>query len=229
MKKKRFAVNIIGICLILLVCGMVDAKEPRPPEVSKTFSPEKEKRISDMERLNVSECFEQLKALDFLLDSDFSDKAAYKCFKNRKAEAIEYAIDQLRQPAYRVNGEAVIPNYDQYVAKTVLKVFATEAEGLLFKAYKEGSAETRANALYVMGPMAGSKAKNLLIEALGDKTVYEETYPGMEGKPLRVCDMAYNQLRLRYADELVDLPRTIANVHRIETRDSYIDEMRSRF
>jgi hypothetical protein len=51
----------------------------------------------------------------------------------------------------------------------------------------------------------------------------------MPGDPLRVCDMAYNQLRLRYAEELVDLPRAIGNSHRMEIRDDYIDDLSSRF
>lgn len=229
MNKKQFAITIAGIFLILVHCGAADAKEPTLPEVNKVFSPEKEERLFALEKLSIGECFEELKELDFLLDDDYLNKAAYKCLKKNIDEAIDYAIEYLKQPAKTVEGETVVMNDEQYVAKAVMRVFALEAENKLFIAYRNGSAETRAHLLYAMGMMASKKAKNQLIEALDDKAVYEETYPEMEGKPLRVCDMAYNQLRLRYADELIDLPRNIANLHRIELRDSYIHEMKIRF
>ena len=229
MKKNQLAKTIAGICLILIHFGVADAKEPTLPKLNIVFSPEKEERLSDLEKLSVGDCFEELKDIDFLIDDDYSNKAVYKCFKKNIDDAIEYAIEYLKQPAKTVEGETVIMNDNHYVAKAVLRVFALEAENKLVKAYKKGSPETRAYILYAMGMMASKKAKNQLIEALDDKAVYEKTYPEMEGEPRRVCDMAYNQLRLRYAEELVDLPRTIADSDPIKIRDSYIDEMNTRF
>jgi hypothetical protein len=229
MKRKHLAITISGIYLIFVLFVVADAKEPTRPELNIVFSPEKEERLSNLEKLSVGDCFEELKDTVFFIDDDYLNKAAYKCFKKDIDEAIEYAIEYLKQPAKTVEGEMVTMNDNHYVAKAVMRVFALESENKLFIAYRNGSAETRAHLLYAMGMMASKKAKNQLIEALDDKAVYEETYPEMEGEPMRVCDMAYNQLRLRYAEELVDLPRTIANLHRIELRDSYIHEMRIRF
>ena len=215
--------------LVMLFSGLTAAKEPTLPNVTKALTPEKELRISKLSTLSLTNCFQELKKNEVLSDKDFSNKTAYACFKARKSQAFGYILDRLNQPAQLTDGETVIPNYDLYAAKAVSIVFASDAEELLVDTYRNADDLTKANILYVLGQMSGTQAKNLLIEALNDQSVYEETSEEFEGIPLRICDMAYNQLRLRYADELVDLPRTISKVTRIETRDDYIDEMISRF
>ena len=229
MKKKRF--TIAGIFVAILLCGVAGGAEPTLPNATKVLSPAKEARIAAVAKSSVNACFEELKRPEVSLDEDFLNKAVYQCFNSRKAQALQYIVNRLNQPAFSVDGEMVTPNEDLPAAKAVSRVFAANAERVLLSAYRtsDSDALTKANILYIIGQISGTEGKNLLIEALDDQTFYEETYPEMEGIPLRICDMAYNQLRLRYADELKDLPRTISNVHRIETRDANIDEMASRF
>ena len=228
MIKKRYATMIVGFLLIFVYAGLVGSKEPNPPNVSKVLTPKKEARILQLEKVSVEQCYEQLKETEFLLDDDFSSKAAYRCFKNRKQVALRLAIDKLKKAQYTLEGENIVYNDDLYAAKIVSKVFSTDAEVLISNEYKKSTAQTKANMLMVLGQMSGNRARAILIEALNDQSAYEEDYPGMEGIPLRICDMAYNQLRLRYADELVDMPRTIGNPDRIEKRDFYIDDMKRR-
>ena len=228
MIKKRYVRMAGGLILLFGLAGLVGAKEPNPPNVNKTLSHIKEQRISQMETSSVQQCFEQLKAYEFYLDDDFSIKAAYKCFKNRKAQALRYAIDQLKNDQSKHEGEIVIFNDDLHATKTISRVFAEDAEIMLQNEYKKGTAQTKANILLVLGQLTGNRARYMLIDALNDQTVCEDTYPEIGGEPLRICDMAYNQLRLRYAEELVDMPRTIGNSDRIEKRDFYIDDMKRR-
>jgi len=67
----------------------------------------------------------------------------------------------------------------------------------------------------------GQEIKHLLIEALDDVASYGELAPDDMGEPLRVCDMAYNQLVLRYS--IRNVHRTIGPGNIIETRDQLID------
>ena len=228
MIKKRYATIIVGFLLIFVNAGLVGSKEPNPPNVSKVLSPKKEARILQLEKVSVNHCYEQLKETEFLLDDDFSGKAAYRCFKNRKQVTLRLVMDKLKNAPYTLEGENIVYNDDLYVAKIVSKVFSADAEVLISNEYKKSTAQTKANMLMVLGQMSGNRARAILTEALNDQSAYEEDYAGMEGIPLRICDMAYNQLRLRYADELVDLPRTIGNPDRIEKRDFYVADMKGR-
>ena len=229
MLKKRYAIALFGLSLTLLCAGMVGAKEPNPPNLDKALNSEQEARISRLEKESIKICFEELKQTEFLLNEDFSSKAAYRCFRNRKERAVQYAVDQLKNNPYSVIDERVVFNDDMQVAKTVIRAFSSEAEIVLLNEYKEANLQTKASILLVSGQLPGRGARLLLITALNDQSAYENPFKGMEGEPLRICDMAYNQLRLRYAEELNDMPRTIGNPDRIEKRDYYIDEMKNRF
>ena len=229
MLKKIYQSTIAGFFLVFIFSGIVGAKEPSAPNVNKALSPGKEARISQLERGSLKQCFEQLKETEFFLDDDFSSKTAYRCFRYRIESAVQYAIDKLKNNQYTIEGEKVVFNNDLQVAKTVARVFPSHAEVSLLNEYKEGNAQTKANILLVLGSIPGNRATSLLVKSLNDQSVYEEPFPGMEGEPLRICDMAYNQLRLRYAEELTDMPRMIGNPDRVEKRDFYIDEMKGRF
>ena len=60
-----------------------------------------------------------------------------------------------------------------------------------------------------------------------DKSVCEEKLPESVGDPLRVCDVAYNQIVLHF--EIQNVLRTIGTVHRIEVRDYHIDKLKAIF
>ena len=65
----------------------------------------------------------------------------------------------------------------------------------------------------------------LLIQALDDKSVYEEENPEVPSAYLCASVMlAYNQLVLRY--KIRNVLRTISPAHRIEDRDYHIGVMK---
>jgi hypothetical protein len=57
--------------------------------------------------------------------------------------------------------------------------------------------------------------------------VCEETLPESLGDPLRLCDVAYNQIVLHF--EIQNALRTIGTVHKIEIRDYHIDKVKGIF
>jgi hypothetical protein len=69
--------------------------------------------------------------------------------------------------------------------------------------------------------MAGGQSiRELLIDALDDEAFCEDTDPESIGKPLRICDVAYNQLVIRY--KIKKVQRVIGSIHAIDMRNQHI-------
>ena len=80
---------------------------------------------------------------------------------------------------------------------------------------------TKANIIRVSGGVSGGpEIRQLLIQALSDTTFCEEETPDSVGERMRICDVAYNQLVLRYG--IRNVLRTISPAHRINNRDYHI-------
>jgi hypothetical protein len=118
------------------------------------------------------------------------------------------------------------PNYDFYIGKKTLQIFPSESVGSLINLYNSSTdPAVRGNIICVLGTMEGGQnIRNLLIAALDDQTYCEEKHLEMEGKPMRICDEAYNQLVLRYHIEGV--LRCIGNAHSMDVRDDNIDTLK---
>lgn len=223
MKDKRIAILILFVYAFLGFSAFASAEEPTRPRVDRIFDPKKEAKIRQLENRSLKETFERLRDADFFANEDFLNKGIHKAFGFRKREAISFAIGYLRS-SQRTGGpkERREQIRDLYVAKKILQVFPEEAVNDLQDLYRMGDPITRRNVLYAAGKMAdGQAVKNMLIEALDDKSFSEESDPEMVGEPLRICDVAYNQLVLRY--RIKNVLRAIGNTHRIELRDYHID------
>lgn len=227
MKHQSIAITTIIIFCLTVLIGLAGAKEPTRPTVDYTFDSKKEAKILELKGLQVPEIFNRLKGIDFIINGKLLNKAIFVAFNNSKKEAVAYAMRHLSGPRQIVEGERVSRNYDFDVAKKILRMFPDEAVDSLLEVYNSSDPVTKSNIICVLGKMAGGQAiRNLLIEALDDKTFCEEEHPEMIGEPLRICDEAYNQLVLRYS--ITNVLRTIGNVHRIEIRDYHIDELKGR-
>ena len=100
--------------------------------------------------------------------------------------------------------------------------------GHLRQLYKDADSTTKGNIIEVLGTMpdsSGGVIEKLLVKALDDKTIYEEENTDVSGWPLRICDVAYNQLVLRL--KIKNVLRTIGNAHSIESRDYNITIIKS--
>jgi hypothetical protein len=219
------------IGLIIAVTGLLvwpaapaGGAEPEKPFVDGVFDVEKELKINEIAGLPVEEALKRLTGMEFLTDEELLNKSVSKAFGHRKTEAIASALDRLRLPAVeRGDGGVVNRSTEFHVCKKVMEVFPEEAAGKVLLLYRDGDEVTRGNLIRASGRMAGGTAiRTLLLDALDDQTVAgDAAHPEMMGAPLRICDIAYNQLVLRYA--IRDVLRTIGTVHKIENRDHHIN------
>jgi len=206
---------------------VAEASEPQRPEVNRVFDMEKEQKINMISSQSAGEAFEGLKDVEFLLDEDLLNKAIYKTFHQRKQEGIALSLQSLSLPEKEIiNGRKVHRAKDIYLARKIAEVFPDESAPVLVDLYGKGDATTKGNVVRVSGRMEGKIARNLLMKALDDKTFSGPEDPGVDGPPMRICDLAYNQLVLRY--RIRNVLRTIGPIDRIENRDYHINILKGR-
>lgn len=225
---ERIAITVFALSFLLSLSGLSSAGEPRRPVVDSIFDFEKEAEISDLIHRPSEEVLERLKDTDFYLHEDLSHKAIFKAFRHRRSEGIALALNRVKSPPKSmIEGKMVTRADDFVLAKRILEVFPEESVKRLLEIYRQGDAVTRGNIVRASGNIAGGDpVKDLLVRALDDKTFCEEESHEAVGEPLRVCDVAYNQLVLRYG--MKNVLRTIGPVHRIEVRDYHIDILKGR-
>ncbi len=226
---KYSVITILTISFLAVLLTSVNATEPQRPDVNRAFNSEKEAKINEVSAFSPQEAFDRLKGIDFVTDEDLLDKAIFKTFEHRKAKGIDLALKYLKLPVMEIKNGKLIANRtaDFYVAKKILEVFPDKSVGKLLKLYKKGDAVVKGNVIRASGKIAGGKRiRNLLIKALDDKTFCEEENPEIQGERLRICDIAYNQLVLRYKIE--NVRRSIGNIDTIEGRDYHIGILKSK-
>ena len=219
---KGIAIIILMIPFVISSNALGETREPARPNVNKMFDVQKEERINELAGLPVRGAFERMKAIEYLSDKDLMYKAVNKAFHNRKSEALMLARNYMGLPLTEVVGDKVISSGGDFlVAKRIFETFPEDATPLLVSLYEQGDAVTRGNIIRAVGNIAGGQEiRKLLIQALDDTAVYEEENPDSSGKPMRICDLAYNQLVLRY--NVRNVLRSISPAHRLENRDHHI-------
>lgn len=199
-----------------------DIREPSRPKVDMMFDDRKEAGINKLAGLSAQEVFENLKNAEYLLNTDLMYKAIYKSFYSRKQAALNLAVRYLRSPLTEViGGKPVSRLKDFTVAKRIFETFPEDAVIILVPLYDRSDEVTRANILQAAGKLAGGQqTRELFMRALNDRAAYEDENPDSSGRPMRICDMAYNQLVLRY--NIRNVLRTISPSHALQTRDYHI-------
>ena len=226
-----FFTVFINIIFLALPCTQTYGQEPKKPIFDKTFNAAAETEMQNLKGLHIGKAYNRLKDIDLSKNSDLMHKAVFTAFKNREKETINYALNFLKLPRIESkNGRIVSRSEDLYIAKKIFEVFPEQSVNDILQLYGNSDPSTRGNIIYAVGKMAGGQAiRNLLIESLDDKTDYddEETYPeGLSGPPLRICDIAYNQLVLRY--KIKHVLRAIGHAYRIEVRDYHINILKDK-
>lgn len=221
-----FHVGLVAGCLASLV-AVSGAFEPQKPDVNRVFDNKKEDVINKTSTLPSAEVLERLKGVDFIGEDDYISKTIYKSFQHRRNEGIALSLQNLSLPQREnVNGREVYRTKDFYIGKKIFEVFPEESIPRLLKLYETGDATTRGNVLRVSGNLAGPEITALLVNALDDKTFCDPEDPEVEGLPMRICDVAYNQLVLRY--RIKNVLRTIGPIYRPENRDYHISVLKGR-
>jgi hypothetical protein len=212
------------ISLVSLPALISHAKEPQRPNCDHVFNSEKEAKISQISNLSSEQVFIRLKSIDFVLDEQMMHKAIFIAFRHRRGEGIDLALNYITLPEREINnGDLIYRTEDHYVANNILKVFPHASINKLVELYEYGDSITRGNIVKALGQMAGDQPRKMLMDALYDKTVFDEDDSEMDGEPLRICDLAYNQLVLRY--NIKDVLRNIGYYLTIEKRDYHIDNL----
>jgi len=218
--------GLVAGCLASLVV-VAWAFEPQKPDIHRVFDDKKEDVINKTSTLPSAEVLERLKGVDFIGEEEFLYKTIHKSFRHRKDEGVVLSLQNLSLPEREnVNGREVHRTRDFYIGKKIFEVFPEESIPRLLKLYETGDATTRGNVLRVCGNLAGPEITALLVNALDDKTFCDPEDPEVEGLPMRLCDVAYNQLVLRY--RIKNVLRTIGPIYRPETRDYHIAVLKGR-
>jgi hypothetical protein len=217
MRRNMITMHVL-VGFVCFALGIANAAEPKRPNVDQVFSPEKEERISQLAEFSVQTVFENLKGPDFTAEEEYLNKAVQRAFNGRNAEAVQLALGYVKSGQIQK-----MPDGPQqlYVAKKVLEVFADEALESLLDLYGSGGPKVRRNVIYVVGQMAGGEpVRALLIHALEDTSSCEDVLEETIGDPMRICDVAYNQLVIRY--RVQGVLRAIGTSHSIMVRDHHI-------
>ena len=220
----------VGV-LVWVVCLLTSAgaAEIRRPDVNKMFGQTEEATIRSLRSQGPQEVFDRLKSSEFLANRDLAYKAVYVAFGHRRAQAFAHAENCLREPLVEVvEGRYVTRVREFNMAKKVFEVFPDEAVPRLLALYQRSDAITRGNILRAAhGIDGGPPIQSMLAQALDDPSAAEEEgIPEQLGAPLRVCDIAYNQLVLR--NGVRNVLRTISPGHKIEIRDYHISILKDR-
>ncbi len=227
-KRIFFLVSVAALMISVNAFG-VDFKEPNKPNTDKMFDSVKEKKMEEIASLAAEEAFAKLMADDFQCNPEMTYKAIYQAFRSRKAEILDLVQLYLMMPLREVGGgEAENREKEFLLSKRIFETFPEEAAPVLRALYNSGDDVTRGNTIRAAGQVAGGpEVKHLLIEALDDVSTYEEMAPDDMGEPMRVCDMAYNQLVLRYA--IKSMHRTIGPGNSPEVRDELRGMLKTMF
>jgi hypothetical protein len=178
--------------------------------------------------VGAEQAFEALKGDEFIQDEALSRQAVLGAFGHRKTEGIVLALNRVSLPVLDWGeGRARSRAADFVAAKSILEAFPEESVPALRALYGRSDALTRGNIVRASGGIpGGDSVRDLLVGALEDKSLCEEASPESVGEPLRVCDVAYNQLVLRYG--VNEVLRTIGPVHRLEIRDYHIGILKTK-
>lgn len=235
MRPKNIGMLILTVFInatfLASLCILANAQEPESPVLDRTFGDATETEMQNLKGLDIDKVYKRLQDIDLSKKSDLMHKAVFTALEHREKKAITYTIHILKLPRTEsIDGRLVSRSEDLYIAKKIFEVFPEQAVGEALHLYGNSDPSTKGNIIYAVGNMAGGQAiRNLLIEALDDRTYYddEETYPeGLSGPPLRICDLAYNQLVLRY--RIRNVLRAIGHAYRIDVRDYHINVLKDK-
>ena len=225
---KSLIVLIMCISSFLILSDMVDAFEPIRPETNLVLPNSKEDKIKQIKKLPIEDSYNQIKDIILLYDEDYTHKAVYESFKNRKKQAINYALDKLKASPYFYEMETPIRNIDHDVSKRIFEIFPNESTTNILKAYESSDLATKINIIKAIGNIEDNESrviKRLFLAALEDKTEFDLEKTEITGESMRICDYTYNQLVYRY--RIKKVLRSIGNFHSIETREYHIERLKN--
>ena len=191
-----------------------------------TLEPWQDEKIEELKSLSVSDALVRLEEMDFMADEDFLKTAIARAFDQTRAEAIAVSLNTIKLPLTDVSDDRVVSRASAfYVAGKVFRVFSAESIDGLLTLFDSSNTLARGNVVKAAGQLVDQPAiADLLKGALDDRGVYEDNHPESTGEPLRICDLAYNQLVLNL--KIKNVLRMIGTSHSIENRDYHIAQLK---
>lgn len=187
------------------------------------------RKISEMNELSAPQILDELEDDNFVSDDDLMIDAIAGSLGNKEEQAVNEAIERIRT-FNRKRFDPAAARYRPrkfYSAKKVVNFFADVSADKLIKLCDDKDPFVRGNAVNAAGELSDiPPVKNRLIKALDDKSASEEQTPETFGWPLRVCDMAYNQLVLY--ENIENVLRAIGTGLAIEDRNYHIDILKQK-
>jgi len=193
-----------------------------------SISNENKEKIKWLKKMSVKQVFTELEDANIITDDDLTIDAIAESLGEKEEQAVAEAIDRIKRFDFR----KIPPKSDRYarsfyVARKVLDFFADVSADKLAALYKDKDPFARAKIIRASGELCDIQSvRNMLTAALNDKAVCEQSSPEIIGWPLRVCDLAYNQLVLNLNVEGV--LRTIGTGLDIEDRDYHINLLKEK-
>ena len=211
----------------MATAGAAKVAEPVNLPLKQSLDPNEQEKINQLEGLSSSEVFDALKGADFIVNRTLLEVAISSVFEANKSDAIALCLNKVKFIARAiVNDPTVSRALDLYVIKKILRAFSDDAAEQILGLYESADVILKGNIINVCGQMVGNQAiSNMLIDALDDETAYDDKQPQTAGEPLRICDLAYNQLVLGY--KIKNVLRTIGTGHSIEVRDYHINILKN--
>jgi hypothetical protein len=218
MTTNKIIANLLLVGLVVFAHSRVWAQEPAGTGSNQSLSLEKEKKIHQLVAMTIPEVFTILKSSEFFDDEEYLNKAIYTAFNHRSEQAVQFALGYVRSTQLE---KSLTGTQDLYIAKQTLQIFPDQSLESLLDLYSSGGPKVRRNVIEVLGQMDGGQSiRDLLIDALDDESFCEAIQPESVGDPLRICDVAYNQIVIRY--KIKNVQRVIGSIHTIDMRNHQI-------
>ncbi len=184
--------------------------------------------LSRQARGSVNGVFENLRQPQFLHHPEMAHALAAAAFADRKDEGIQFAIAQMEVPIIEKSDEGRQSHVRALLAaKRIFEAMPELSAPPLLDLYARSNAIVRANIIRAAGQIPGNEAlQNLLLKALDDTTPCEPPEWNSGGPPMRLCDVAYNQVVLRYG--VKDVLHTLAQPTPNEDRDYHLARLKEK-
>jgi hypothetical protein len=198
-------------------------------ELTQAVSSAQSQRILQIKDLTVPQIFDGLEDPNITADEDLMNIAISTTLEDKQDQAVDEAINRIKTDEMnKADANSYHKATNFYVARHVVNYFADVSANRIVNLYNDKDPHVRGRAVKAGGELSDNKSvKNMLVKALNDKSDSEDNIAEMEGNPLRVCDVAYNQLVLN--EDVTGVLRTIGTGLPISDRDYHIDILKQKF
>ncbi|OHB53896.1 MAG: hypothetical protein A2Y10_14890 [Planctomycetes bacterium GWF2_41_51] len=184
-----------------------------------SLSAEQQTDIDAMKSLSLLDTFEILGEPEYMTNDQLCNEAIAQAYSGSEYEAVELALARVKEPMEPTDDDGI---REMKTARSILAQFPDVSVPRLAGLYPQYDVSVNVNLITAAGALAGEKEiLEMLIKALDDETLTIDKTPDLVGQPLRICDVAYNQLVLNLKIE--NVLRTIGTGMTDDVRDYHID------